>query len=59
MEERITAERLEQLEQLGPVVRALFRGAYPEGLTLEELRADAPEHGYLRRVLAAVEGGRP
>ena len=53
--DKITADRL---AACGPIVQLLFRGAYPEGLTLEGLRAEAPRQGYLRRVLAAVEGGR-
>ena len=50
--DRITADRL---TEFGPIVQLLFRGAYPNGLTMELLRDEAPRHGYLRRVLAALE----
>ena len=52
MEEKITADRL---EAQGPVVGAIYRKLYPEGLTRTELEELAPAHGWLRRVLAGLE----
>lgn len=49
---------VQQLTAWGPIVGLLFRNAYPDGLTMEQLRAEAPKHGYLRRILAALEKER-
>ena len=50
--EKITAD---QLSIYGPIVQMLFRSAYPDGLTMDQLREKAHRHGYLRRILAALE----
>lgn len=50
--EKITAD---QLSMYGPIVQMLFRGAYPNGLAMDQLRDEASKHGYLRRILAALE----
>ena len=53
--DRITAE---MLNQHGPIVKKLFQAAYPDGLDPDALRVEAGKHGYLRRMLAALEGER-
>ena len=50
--EKITDD---MLSACGPIVQILFRDAYPEGLTLDQLRDEASGHGYLRRILAALK----
>ena len=44
------------MERFGGVIVRLFRYQYPNGTTLEQMRADAPDHGWIRQVLAEMEG---
>lgn len=44
------------MERFGGVVERLFMAQYPDGATLEQMRRDAPEHGWIRLVLEALEG---
>lgn len=52
MENRITAD---MLAGQGPLVVALFRSLYPDGLTLEEAQRQSESRGWLRRALEATE----
>lgn len=45
----------DKLASCGPIIQLLFQNAYPNGLTLEQLRDEASGHGYLRRILAVLE----
>ena len=42
------------MERFGGVIVRLFRALYPNGTTPEQLRADAPQHGWIRRVLEEI-----
>jgi len=39
------------MEPFGPVIVRLFEAMYPNGTTLEQMRLDAPQHGWIRLVL--------
>lgn len=47
---------VEDMERFGGVIVRLFRYLYPDGTTLEQMRADAPQHGWIRQVLTQMEG---
>lgn len=49
---RITAA---ELSACGPVVQAIYRKLYPEGLTRGELEELAKSQGWMRRILAALD----
>ena len=42
------------MERFGGVIVRLFRALYPNGTTLEQMQADAPQHGWIRRVLEEI-----
>lgn len=41
----------DDMEQFGGVIVRLFMATYPDGTTLEQMKADAPQHGWIRLVL--------
>ena len=45
----------EDMERFGGVIVRLFESMYPDGTTLEQMRLDAPNHGWIRTVLAQWE----
>ena len=47
---------VEDMERFGGVITSLFSVMYPNGTTLEQMQADAPQHGWIRMVLAQMEG---
>lgn len=46
----------DDMERFGGVIVRLFMALYPDGTTLEQMRADAPQHGWIRAVLQQWEG---
>lgn len=46
----------DDMERFGGVIVRLFELMYPDGTTLEQMRFDAPNHGWIRMVLAQMEG---
>ena len=46
----------DDVEQYGGVILWLFKNAYPDGATMEQLEADAPNHGWIRNLLVLVRG---
>lgn len=43
------------MKSFGPVIVHLFEAMYPNGITLEQMRLDAPQHGWIRLVLEQME----
>ena len=43
------------MERFGGIIIRLFEATYPEGCTIEQFKLDAPQHGWIRRVLAEWE----
>lgn len=42
---------VEDMERFGGVISRLFLAAYPSGTTIEQMKKDAPQHGWIRLVL--------
>lgn len=46
---------VQDMDRFGGVIVRLFLATYPDGTTVEQLRHDAPRHGWIRMVLAQLE----
>lgn len=46
---------VDDMERFGGVIVRLFMAQYPDGTTLEQMRADAPTHGWIRLVLEEMK----
>lgn len=42
---------VDDMRPFGFVIVCLFTVTYPDGTTLEQMKADAPNHGWIRLVL--------
>ena len=45
----------EDMQRFGGIIVCLFESMYPDGTTLEQMRIDAPHHGWIRLVLEQWE----
>lgn len=44
----------DDMQPFGPVIVHLFEAMYPNGTTFEQMRLDAPRHGWIRLVLEQI-----
>lgn len=49
---------VDDMKAFGGVILRLFVLMYPNGTTIEEMRNDAPRHGWIRMVLEQMEDGK-
>lgn len=47
---------VDDMKRFGGVIERLFAVMYPDGTTLQQMKFDAPQHGWIRLVIEQMEG---